>query len=233
MTVEVKKTDPINSLYKKCNLNKDVKLLFDGNIVDISSNETFEEMGINEDYHMTLIGVFLGGEVGSSAKTIADPEKKPPVEWPTVTEGPSYLTVKNGINLFGICHNEKCLANEKEVCSPFGFGTFDLIEDLTYKSNKCPKCPLCEHKILELETCGFMNCKYEYKWVKWENSEFKKVNFNKTTKGGYKALDYILPGNNGENKSKWIELKISATSLWMIGINIKYLFYIFLLIIIT
>ena len=33
---------------------------------------------------------------------------------------------------------------------PFGFGKFDLIEDLNIKSKKCPKCPACEHKFFEL-----------------------------------------------------------------------------------
>jgi len=154
-----------------------------------------------------------GGEVGSCAKSIADPTKKAPVEWPTTEDGPFYLTVKNGINIFGFCQNQDCQAYKKEVCSPFGYGTFDLIEDLNSKSKKCPKCPACEYLLLEVESCGFMNCEYHYVGKKYENKKLVDVDFRKKTKGGYKAIDYIDPGKKGKNKSTWVELRIIAKKL--------------------
>ena len=146
-------------------------------------------------------------------KKIADPTKKAPVEWPTTEDGPFYLTVKNGINIFGFCLNQDCQAYKKEVCSPFGYGTFDLIEDLNSKSKKCPKCPACEYLLLEVESCGFMNCEYHYVGKKYENKKLVDVDFRKKTKGGYKAIDYIDPGKKGKNKSTWVELKIIAKKL--------------------
>ena len=146
-------------------------------------------------------------------KKIADPTKKAPVEWPTTKDGPFYLTVKNGINIFGFCLNQDCQAYKKEVCSPFGYGTFDLIEDLNSKSKKCPKCPACEYLLLEVESCGFMNCEYHYVGKKYENKKLVDVDFRKKTKGGYKAIDYIDPGKKGKNKSTWVELKIIAKKL--------------------
>ena len=113
----------------------------------------------------------IGGEVGSAAKGIADPTKKKPVEWPTSRDGPFYLTVKKGINLFGFCLNQDCIAYQKEVCSPFGFGTFDLIEDLEKDNKKCPKCPVCEYLLLKLESAGFLKCKYKYVGKKYEKDE--------------------------------------------------------------
>ena len=180
----------------------------------INKNLTFAKNGIVKNTTIKMIDLSItGGEVGSCAKSIADPTKKAPVEWPTTKNGPFYLTVKNGINIFGFCQNKECQAYKKEVCSPFGYGTFDLIEDLNSKSKKCPKCPACEFLLLEVESCGFMNCEYYYIGKKYENKKLIDVNFSKKTKGGYGAIDYIDPGKKGENKSMWVELLIKAKKI--------------------
>lgn len=153
------------------------------------------------------------GEVGSSVKSIADPTKKAPVEWPTTEDGQFYLALKNGINIFGFCQNKECQVYKKEVWSLFGYGTLDLIEDLNSKSKKCPKCAAYKFLLLEVESYGFMNCEYHYIGKKNENKKLKDVNFSKKTKGGYGAIDYIDPGKKGENKSMWIELLIKAKKL--------------------
>ena len=178
-------------------------------------NLTLAQHGMSQNSIIYLVNDYnvKGGEVGSSVKSIADPTKKAPVEWPTTEDGPFYLTVKNGINIFGFCLNQDCQAYKKEVCSPFGYGTFDLIEDLNSKSKKCPKCPACEYLLLEVESCGFMNCEYHYVGKKYENKELVDVDFRKKTKGGYKAIDYIDPGKKGKNKSTWVELRIIAKKL--------------------
>ena len=178
-----------------------------------NGNLTLSDYKIWKDCTIQITLDIQGGEVGSCVKQLADPTKKAPVEWPTTHDGPFYLIVKNGINIFGFCQNKECEAYKKEVCSPFGYGEFDLIEDLTSKSKKCPKCPACEYYLLEIESCGFMNCEYHYEGKKYENKELIDVDFRKKTTGGYKAIDYIDPGKKGENKSTWVELKISATKL--------------------
>ena len=178
-----------------------------------NGNLTLSDYKIWKDCTIQIMLNIQGGEVGSCVKQLADPTKKAPVEWPTTHDGPFYLIVKNGINIFGFCQNKECEAYKKEVCSPFGYGEFDLIEDLTSKSKKCPKCPACEYYLLEIESCGFMNCEYHYEGKKYENNELIDVDFRKKTTGGYKAIDYIDPGKKGENKSTWVELKISATKL--------------------
>jgi len=193
--------------------DNDYKLIFNTKVINMDL--TFAEIGIVNNAIIFLVrpkGI-KGGEVGSSAKSIADPTKKAPVEWPTTEDGPFYLTVKNGINIFGFCQNKECQAYKKEVCCPFGYGIFDLIEDLNSKSKKCPKCPACEFLLLEVESCGFMNCEYHYIGKKYENKKLIDVNFSKKTKGGYGAIDYIDPGKKGENKSMWVELLIKAKKL--------------------
>ena len=196
-------------------LNLDHSYLFIFNGKKIKEDLNFYENGILNNSIIFVVETkgMKGGEVGSCAKSIADPTKKAPVEWPTSKDGPFYLTVKNGINIFGFCQNKECQAYKKEVCSPFGYGTFDLIEDLNSKSKKCPKCPACEFLLLEIESCGFMNCEYYYIGKKYENKKLIDVNFSKKTKGGYKAIDYIDPGKKGENKSTWVELLIKAKKL--------------------
>ena len=184
--------------------DKMTKFIFKGETYSMSSILTFEEIGLISDCSIVAITQVKAAEKSFPAKIIVYQTEKSPGKWLKTTEGPFYLYIYDGINLFGFCQNKNCQAYKKEVCSYFGFGTFNLIEDLTSKSNKCPKCPLCEYKLLELETCKFMNCKYEYKGKKLENNKEVDVEFNK---GKTKENDYILLGN----KNKWIELKIYAT----------------------
>ena len=198
-------------LYTKYNILPSMILHYKKRL--INGNLTLSDYDIRNNCTIQIVPNIQGGEVGSCVKQLADPTKKAPVEWPTTHDGPFYLIVKNGINIFGFCQNKECEAYKKEVCSPFGYGEFDLIEDLTSKSKKCPKCPACEYYLLEIESCGFMNCEYHYEGKKYENKELIDVDFRKKTTGGYKALDYIDPGKKGENKSTWVELKISATKL--------------------
>lgn len=154
----------------------------------------------------------IGGEVGSAAKGFIDPTKVGPVRYNTTTEGPDYLIVKKGINLFGNCQNKNCIAYKKEVSSPFGFGTFDLMKDLDPDNEKCPKCPSCEFPLFKLETCGFMLCRYKYTGKKIENEKIVPVDYEKTISDPHK-VDYFDAGKKGENISHWIDLKITAYSL--------------------
>ena len=169
-----------------------------------------------EDYHIyngnTIWSVIesIGGEVGSLKKGFTDPKKVGPIRYSTLADGPHFLIVKEGINLFGICKNKNCIAFKKEVCSPFGFGTFDLINDLEQDNEKCPKCPACEHSLLKLETCGFMNCKFKYVGIKVENGKYVDVNYENSIYEPDK-LDYFDGGKDWGNKDMWIQLKISAS----------------------
>ena len=108
--------------------------------------------------------------------------------------------------------NRNCIAYNKEVFSPFGFGTFDLIEDLNENNEKCPKCPSCELPLLKLETCGFMKCRFKYIGIKVENGKNVDVNYENSISEPDK-LDYFDAGKDWGNKSLWMELKISAYSL--------------------
>ena len=51
---------------------------------------------------------------------------------------PKWNTITKGLNVDGICKNEKCEAYNQEVDCPIGIGSFDLVRDAD--RIKCPKC---------------------------------------------------------------------------------------------
>ena len=190
-----------------------LKFVYSAKLLD--PKKSLLESGIKQNCIISVVRFehVVGGEVGGQAKGIADPTKKAPVKWATSTDGPFYLTVKKGINLFGFCQNKACQAYKKEVCSPFGFGSFDLIEDLNPNNKKCPKCPACEYLLLKLESAGFLQCEYQYIGKKFENDEIIPVDYRGRTNKTNDYLDYVDAGKEGENKSLWVKLKIIANSL--------------------
>ena len=213
--LEVNENDTIKKVkeqyFKKIGSSTNNQWQYNGRVIK-DNNLTLKDLGIEDGDKIAVINYVRGGEVGSTAKMLADPDKKGPVKWKTTYDGPDYLIVKKGINLFGYCQNKYCIAYKKEVCHPFGIGTFDLIQDLNSKSYKCPKCPACEYLLLELETCGFMKCKYHYIGKKYENGKIKELNYTNIISEDH-ILDYFEAGSNGKNKSLFVELKITASNL--------------------
>ena len=199
--------DTISEVKKKYGQG-DPQFKYDGNV--LNNNKKIRDYGIEDGDVIGANQRSMGGEVGSQAKGLTDPSKKGPIKYSITIDGPDYLIVDDGINLFGICKNKKCIAYHKEVCSIFGFGTFDLIKDLDEDSGKCPKCPSCENPLLKLETCGFKRCKYSYIGYKIEDKKPVYVNHKKIAEND--KLDYY-PVSIGENKSLWVELKITAYNL--------------------
>ena len=212
VSLDVKKNDTIREVKIKAGFISS-QFKYDGEL--LQDDKTIEYYGIEEDDVIASNARSIGGEVGNAAKGLADPTKKGPVRYQTTTDGPDYLTVSDGINLFGPCKNKHCIAYNKEVCSMFGFGTFDLIKDLDPDNEKCPKCPSCEFPLIKLETCGFMNCRYTYIGSKIDDNEKSKlvpVNYSNSISEAHK-LDYFEAGKSGEYKSLWTELKITAYHL--------------------
>ena len=206
--IKIDTKDTIRDLKKK--YGHPYILKFDGEV--LKDNKTLEYYEIKDGDKIISNIHHQGGEVGSLIKGFTDPKKIGPIRYSTITDGPDYLTVIDGINLFGICKNKNCIAYNKEVSSPFGFGTFNLIEDLDEDNEKCPKCPSCELPLLKLETCGFMNCRFKYAGIKVENGKNVDVNYENSISEPDK-LDYFDAGKEWENKKLWMELKISAYHL--------------------
>ena len=204
--IKIDKKNTIKDLKLKIGI-PDVHLVYYGQI--LSDSLRTEDYGIKNGETINYIGIFTAGEVGSLMKGFTNPKKIGPIRYSTIKDGPNYLIPENGINLFGNCKNKNCIAYKKEVCSPFGFGTFDLINDLDQDNEKCPKCPACESSLLNLETCGFMNCRFKYVGIKVENGKNVDVNYENSIFEP-NELDYFDAGKDWGNKDMWIELKISA-----------------------
>ena len=209
ITLNVNLNNTIFEIKKKCHL-KECRFLYNGKL--LKDDKTIGYYGIKEEDIIVFVEIVHGGEVGAAAKGLGDPTKKGPVKFPITKDGPFYLSVSKGINLFGICKNINCNAYNKEVNSNFGYGTFDLIRDLDPDSHKCPKCPVCEFSLLKLETCGFMKCKYTYEGKKLDGIKQVPVYYSNSI-SDYDQLDYFEIGRAGENKSLWTELEITAEHL--------------------
>ncbi len=190
----------------------DCSFIYEGDILEDNKTLRYYYIEDGDIIVAKLKQQLRGGEVGAAAKGLGDPTKKGPVKFPITKDGPFYLSVSNGINLFGICKNINCNAYNKEVNSNFGYGTFDLIRDLAPDSHKCPKCPVCEFLLLKLETCGFMKCKYTYEGKKLDGLKQVHVYYRNSI-SDYDQLDYFEIGRAGENKSLWTELEITAEHL--------------------
>ena len=116
---------------------------------------------------------------------------------------PSYRGVEKGINIFGICINSLCLANNKEVVVPIKKKFFDLIEEKY--DLKCPKCS----NIIIPKTCGFSRCEYKISGKIYENENDKIKKFSIEEKADDpNGIKYYNPDENGN--AKMIELKFEV-----------------------
>ena len=147
------------------------------------------------------------GETGFAAKFI-DPEKEGPVEINTIVDGPKYLNGCSGLNLFGNCVWKECIAYNKEVNHQFGFGKYDVVNDIK-SEKKRPICPMCKKSFVPTHA-GFMNCSYIFHGKKVENNETRSVHYEKTTYGNAHADYFKL---DLKNMGYWIELKITASPI--------------------
>lgn len=178
------------------------------NIERLDDNRTLKDYNIDDGYELYLIIRLRGGEFGDSGKIFTDPTKVSPNEIKLTENGPFYRTVKNGMNLHGICKNKKCLAFGKEVIYMFGYGTFDLFNSDDTSKIECPSCEC----FFPVETCSFLFCKYSYIGKKIENDKIEKVEYSNVN-SKKDAVDYFYKGGNKENTSTWIQLKITASRL--------------------
>lgn len=192
--VQCRSNDKIHDLYKKYVKNggelKKPQFRFDGEAL-WNWNLTLDDLGIENGDSIFASERCCGGLIPVEINTTN-----------TVTDGPDYLTVCNGLNLFGNCQHKGCVAYNKEVSYKFGFGNYDAIDDIG--AEKKPVCPKCNVSFIPV-TAGFKNCLYEYigKIVKYDH--VLDVDDKNMTYGGH--IDEIIIKNN---VSHWISLKITA-----------------------
>ena len=118
---------------------------------------------------------------------------------------PDYRTVTKGINIYGICKGNNCIAYKKEVVVPQKKKKkFDLIKE---KDNL--ECPECKGVVIP-KTLGFHLCKYKISGKVFINGmvdpfEIKGKAENKN------SVQYFNPDENGEIMV--VELKIEVEYL--------------------
>ena len=116
------------------------------------------------------------------------------------SSAPKWRSVIKGLNLFGICKNEKCIAYNKEVVFKVGINKkYNLQENVLNI-----KCPMCDGIIIP-KTCGFWNCEYQFIGDKIEGGALKHVDTKcKETEGN--NFEYFNPYEN--DSVLWTDLTI-------------------------
>ena len=119
--------------------------------------------------------------------------------------------IKKGLNILGICTNEKCEANKKEIIYNARYGKFDLSNE---DDRKKVVCPLCKNNVVP-KTCGFFKCKYKITAEYFEETDKK---FEKETKMDDEEEkttedEELLFFQPPENAKHYLELKIETSPL--------------------
>ncbi len=172
------------------------RLIFAG--MQLEDNKTLAEYKIQNDSTIHLVLRLRGG--APIPMNFVDVEKGLIQKLEFSSSAPKWRRVTEGLNLFGICKNEKCIAKNKEVIFTVGINKkYNLQENVLNI-----KCPMCDGIIVP-KTCGFWKCEYQFIGDKIEGGALKHVDTKcKETKGD--DFEYFNPYKN--NSVLWINLTI-------------------------
>ena len=121
---------------------------------------------------------------------------------------PDWRIVGPGINLYGICEQENCVAKGKQVIMHVYSNEFDVI-----KESFMGICPMC-HKHFDLDTCSFFKCDYKTEGTYFDKKKDEWVDLpgeiENTSDGKDFYFDYkkVVQGKDGKVKYKKLILKV-------------------------
>ena len=170
-----------------------------------TGDQTLNDYNIQESSTLNLFPHLRGGGPGNLYFNFIDVEKGKGKKLNFSKNAPKWRKVVKGLNLFGICENEKCEAYKKEVIHKVGFPNkkFSIGENVTDI-----KCPICDSIIIS-KTCGFWECEYQFIGDKIEKGKMIHVDTNPKEVGD--EFEYFSPDDSPS--ILWTKLEIYVIEL--------------------
>ena len=165
----------------------------------LEDNRTLAYYNIQKESRLHLVLRIRGGGIPIN---FVDVEKGITKNLEFSNSAPKWRNVTKGLNIFGICKRENCMAFNEEAIFCAGINLkFNLQQNITNI-----KCPICDGIIMP-KTCGFWKCKYMFEGDKIEKGELKHISTKcKETIGD--NFEYLDPFDN--NSVIWTNLDIYA-----------------------
>ena len=172
---------------------------------------TFREIGIIENCRISLNNQAIAGGGGEESNKFANLSEEF-IRRDDVSSSdaniPKWRIIGKGINLYGICQNNNCVAKGKQVIMHVNSKEYDVCNE-----GFMGICPMCS-KHFDLDTCSFYKCDYKCEGTYFDKFKDKQVNLpgniQKTSGGKDFYYDYnkTIDGKEGKVKYKKLILKV-------------------------
>ena len=211
--VEVE-VSPSDHLYKLLDLlgisDKDTKFTFNQKTYSMDSIQTFQSIGMNYSASIVVFNQAIsgGGEDSSKFSNLSDEFIRRDNVSAYNPNIPPWRIIGKGINLYGICKNERCRANGKQVIMHVRDKQYDI-----YNEGFMGICPMCQ-KHFDLDTCSFYKCDYKCEGTYFDKYKDDWVNLPdeiKKTSGGkdfYYDYNKVVDKKEGKVKYKKLIVKV-------------------------
>ena len=186
-----------------------LKKAYGSSISLTDENLTLDECRINNGDEIIIVETDVkGGGPDEFANLSKEFIRKDEVLSSDSKNVPDWRSVGPGINLYGICEQENCVANGKQVIMHVYSNEFDVI-----KESFMGICPMC-HKHFDLDTCSFFKCDYKTEGTYFDKKKDEWVDLpgeiENTSDGKDFYFDYkkVVQGKDGKVKYKKLILKV-------------------------